>query len=1049
DGVNLDVILIDRAGYNDYSTTGLVKNREDKFVIFETLFENGGEPDSAGKVDREYSPEDRIYVYFTSGTTGRPKAIVGKNKSLVHFIQWEIETFDIGEGFRGSQFTTPGFDAFLRDVFVPLFAGGVVCIPHDVDVLLNAGELVPWLDKSRVGLIHCVPSLFRVFAFAALTPGNFKALKYILLSGEKIVPSDLAGWYETFADRIQLVNFYGPTETTMIKTFYFIRPGDVRRKQIPVGKPIKGSRVIILDSDMEICNKGIAGEIYIRTPYRTFGYYNESRLNRERFIPNPFSTNPDDIIYKTGDLGRLPDDGDIELLGRIDRQVKLHGVRVELEEIETILMGHPAVKEAAVIKTESSTGSGHEMLVAFVTEHRPSQTDAEGHHPLREDLNRRLFDKLPIYVTVAGLEIIEEIPRKPNRKVDYNKLPDLLKASETVYIAPRSTTEKKLSGIWTSILGISKVGMTDNFFQLGGSSLNVMALISKIHQEFDVKISLGEIFKNPIAEKQVQIIDNSIKETYVTISPEEKKEYYPLSHAQKRVWTLSQFEDASLTFNMPGAFRVKGALDKAAFTRVFEKLVERHESLRTIFITVAGEPRQRILEPGQTGFDLDFVDLRECGEQDAEIGRMANVELDTPFSLSSGPLLRAVLIRLEEEKHVFFFTMHHIVSDAVSMDVLFHDVLALYREFTESGTPSPEPLKIQYKDYTGWQNRQLKGEGMEEHRRYWREQLKGPLPLLDLPADKPRGELQTYNGEIVTFRIDEAVTGRLRALAEQHDVTLFMTLLTVLKILLYHYTGQRDVIVGTPAAGREHAELEGQVGFYINTLALRTRLGDEDTAETLLEKVKKISLEAFEHQGYPFDRLLDDLGIQRDISRHPIFDVVLDIITTNEEETGWRENNLDIEPLTFGYNKSKFDLTVYVYEKREFLDVKFEYNVDIFEENTIFRMTRHMQKLLGGVVKNPGSTVDDLLLDDALDFPPIAAAASGETRQPASYHQERLWFIDKFEAGNLYESSPLYHNVPLILEVTGTLDSRRLEQSIRETINRHAALRTWIDTSAN
>ena len=1044
DGIDLGIVLVGRDDYNTYAD-GLMEKATADFVILEDLFEKSQKPFSFGEEDIEYTPEDKIYIYFTSGTTGKPKAIVGKNKSLLHFIEWEIDTFGIGERFRVSQFAAPGFDAFLKDVFVPLAAGGVVCIPQNADLRLRAGELVQWVDRHRVRLIHCVPSLFRQFASTTLLPVNFKTLKYVLLAGETISPSDITGWYETYGDRVRLVNLYGPTETTLITTCYFIEPADVDLKRIPVGKPIRGSRVVILDSNMDVCNKGVAGEIYIRTPYRSFGYYNDPRLNRERFIPNPFNTDPKDIIYKTGDLGRILRDGNIEFLGRIDRQVKFHGVRLELEEIENILIEHPSVKEAAVIKHEFSEGN-REILAAFVTERQPGTGDRKS---LTGCLDRHMSLKLPLYITVAKLEIIEKIPMKPNGKVDYDKLPGLLKDREAAYIPPAGYTEKKLSEIWSAILGTRKIGIIDNFFRLGGSSLNVMALISKIHREFDIKVSPGEMFRNPTIEKQAKIIDKSIKNTYSGICLEEKKEYYQLSHAQKRVWTLSQFEEASLTFNMPGVFMVKGTLDKDAFVKVFEKLVERHESLRTIFITAAGEPKQKILAPGKTGFKMDYIDLKENRDQDAEIRRLADSELATPFSLSAGPLLRATLAQLEETKYVFLFTMHHIISDALSMAVLFRDVLALYRGFKEWDASSLSPLRIQYKDYAAWQNRQLNGEGMEAHRHYWKEQLKGPLPLLDLPADKPRSQLQTYDGEIVTFHIDETVTGRLTALAERHEATLFMTLLTVLKVLFYRYTDQRDIIIGTPAAGREHVELDGQVGFYINTLALRTRLDADETVGTLLEKAKKVSLEAFEHQVYPFDRLLDDLGIERDISRHPIFDVVLDMITVNRDENALEENNLEIQPLTFGYDKSKFDLTVYVYEQKEFLDIKFEYNVDLFEKNTIRRMVDHFQTLVGSIVENPSSAISDLPLDEALDFPPIVSAAPGETGPPASYHQERLWFIDKFETGKLYEDNPLYHNVPLILEITGPLDTRRMEHSIRETVNRHDALRTRVVPSGN
>ncbi|MCP5049924.1 MAG: amino acid adenylation domain-containing protein, partial [bacterium] len=396
----------------------------------------------------QYQPGDRLYIYFTSGSTGTPKAILGKNRSLVHFIDWEIHAFGIDAGYRFSQLTSPGFDAFLRDLFVPLTSGGTVCIPPNKDIQLEGTALLPWLEYSRIHLISCVPGLFRLLASQPLTPDNLKQLRVILLSGERTHAADLEEWFDTFNGRIQTVNLWGTSETTLAKTYHIITKADLKRERIPVGKPIPGASVLVLDETMELCDSLVTGRLYIGTPYRSFGYYNDPRSNSTHFIPNPFGSGPEDLLHHTGDMGRILSDGTIDLLGRNDRQVKLRGIRIELEEIEAVLIAHPRVNEAVVIKRGQVS---NEILCACFTHSTEQALSGAGGESFTEVIGQYLREKLPAYMVPSLILDIGNIPRTPNGKVDYEALAAIEDETEN-YIAPANDVERKILELWSDIL---------------------------------------------------------------------------------------------------------------------------------------------------------------------------------------------------------------------------------------------------------------------------------------------------------------------------------------------------------------------------------------------------------------------------------------------------------------------------------------------------------------------------------------------------------------------------------------------------------------------
>ncbi len=596
----------------------------------------------------EYHREDPIYIYFTSGSSGAPKAIKGRNKGLAHFIEWETDTFCDEASPRVSQLTAPSFDAILRDIFVPLTSGGTICIPPEKEGERAIEPLHQWIDSQRINLIHCVPSVFDTINSPALDSHCFKELSHVFLSGERIHPHKLKPWYRTFGERIALVNLYGPTETTMTKTFHVIRRQDLDKERIPIGKPMRGSRIVLLDKHMKMCDRGSVGEIYIRTPFRTHGYVGDPDLNKQAFIPNPISGDPNDLLYKTGDLGRELTDGDFDLLGRIDRQVKIRGVRVEVEEVESALFRHPDITEAIVTDVEHSSGDLH--LCAYVTGRKPLQ-----------DLNIKEFLKgrLPEAMIPTFFTTIETIPRTASGKIDRNQLPSPFAGHNERLIPAGGDSERTLLETMAAILNISPdtIGMNTDFFAVGGHSLNAVTLAAHIHREFDVNIPLAELFRLQTADAIAAFITTAQKEAFQAIRPAERREYYPLSFGQKRFYIQWQLETQSTAYNMPVFLAADEDFSQERVRQMLERLIRRHETLRTSFPTINGKTVQRVHD--QIDFQLEYTELPAGSEADALdlIDRFVR-----PFDLEQAPLMRAGLVKKSEGRYVLMVDMHHIIS---------------------------------------------------------------------------------------------------------------------------------------------------------------------------------------------------------------------------------------------------------------------------------------------------------------------------------------------------------------------------------------------------
>jgi amino acid adenylation domain-containing protein len=908
------------------------------------------------KVSRLSDPDAICYIYFTSGSTGEPKRIAGSRRAIEHFINWEIATFHIEAGTRVSQFSHPTFDAFLRDVFVPLCAGGTMCLPAGKETIADASKLVRFLEQQRINLVHCVPSLFRSILSQKLASSDLSALSYILLAGESLLPADVKRWVEVYGERIRLVNLYGASETTMVKCFYVVKASDKDRQSIPVGQPLGGAKALVLDTKRRVCPPGIVGEIYIQTPFRLPGYYNQPDLTEQAFVPHPLNGS-DGLIYKSGDLGRLLDDGNLEYLGRKDRQVKVRGVRVEIDEIENLLRTHQAVEDVAVTACEDAHGSNY--LCAYVV--------------LNEEiapavLRELLSGTLPDAMIPSAYVIMERLPRTISGKVDRKSLPaprQVAADRPRTLVPPRSAVEEILVNIWARILGLEQVGIQDNFFELGGHSLLATQVNSQVRHTLQVELSLGDLLQAPtiagLAER-IALIQRPGQQACVLppLQALARGTCFPLSFAQQRLWFIDQFDPESAAYNVQGALRIRGNLDTSALERALQEIVQRHGALRTTFSTRENQPVQCIDSSMRIPLQQEDLSTFPADEQAAEIQKRAREEAQKPFQLARGPLLKVLLLRLSQDVHVLLLIMHHIVFDIWSLGVFHRELAHLYTAFSSNRPAALPDLPVQYTDFTLWQRTWLQGEILADLVTYWKRQLAGAPELLELPADRPRPAIQRFAGAHHSFVVPQPLVKALKALSRQAGCTFFTTLIAAFQTLLTRYTGQTDIVVGTPIANRMRSELEGLIGFFVNTLVVRTDLSGDPPFHELLARVREVTLGAYAHQDMPFEQLVEVLRPSRDLSHTPLFQVAF--VLQNTPFPSLDMGDLQVDLLETHHGTSNFDLSLTMMEDSHGLRGTIEYNTDLFDAARMVRLAEHFQLLLQGIATDPYQRISTIPL---------------------------------------------------------------------------------------
>ena len=886
-------------------------------------------------------PGDLAYVIYTSGSTGQPKGVMINHRSLVDYSFGVLARTNIADCKSFGLVSTIAADLGNTVIYTSLLIGAKLHVFSAKDVM--SGER---MQSVQLDCIKIVPSHWKALQ---LDNRLFAPAKCLVFGGEQLT-RDVLDLIKAGNATCEVYNHYGPSETTIGKLINRI---DLEDTSLPIalGSPFCNSNVYILDAQLQLLPTGMTGEICIGGHGQARAYLNNPALTAERFVDDPFK--PGHKIYKTGDLGKWLPNGAIEFLGRKDDQVKIRGYRIELGEIENALKNHPDIETAAVLIKPNA--GGEKELVAYIV---------GGNAPGKAELQKYLGQTLPSYMLPGHFIQLETMPLTPNGKVDRKKLPDPDgDQNSAAYVAPRTPTEEKLVAIWQDVLGKERVGVKDNFFELGGHSLKATRLASQIHKAFDVKVDFNDLFTLVVLEEQARLIDEGKHTSFVTIPAAERQDAYPLSSSQRRLWILSQFEGGSTAYNVPAVYVFEGALNYNALMLAFEMLIARHEILRTIFKEdEQGDVKQFIRSTMEAGFKINNLDLRDDADPEEKIKGLVQEAISRPFNLSDGPLVRADLYQLANDKWIFVFNMHHIISDGWSQDVLMKELLLCYKAHTKGMANPLDPLRIQYKDYAVWQQEQLHSEAFNEHRSWWLQQFEGSLPVLELPLDKPRPAIKAYRGGAINKTLNPQISSQLQAINQEQGATLFMGLLAAVNVLLYRYTGQDDIITGTPVAGREHADLENQVGFYVNTLALRAQFNGAGSFEQLLQHIKQVTTGAYKHQAYPFDKLVDELQLQRDLSRHPLFDVM--VIMQHGDERSAAVNALEQVQVSryegVAEDMSKFDLSFGFAETAAGINIGIGYNSDIYNSATIDSLGNHLVQLINAIVAAPQTPIQEL-----------------------------------------------------------------------------------------
>ncbi|MCF3627071.1 amino acid adenylation domain-containing protein [Planktothrix agardhii 1801] len=924
----------------------------------------------------EVDQHNLAYIIYTSGSTGKPKGVMIEHRSIVNYILTAIRECNFTSDDQILQFSSICFDASVEEIFCGLSSGATLVLRTE-DMLRSSEDFWQCCQKWQLTVLGFPTAYWHQLA-SELTPTALQIItniKLIMVGGEAIQQSKVKQWHQNtvnYSPLPQLFNAYGPTEATIITTLCKFTSPTITN--VPIGRPLSNTQVYILDAFLQPVPVGVAGELHIGGAGLARGYLNRPELTQEKFIPNPFEeeglippnpinkgSNESSKLYKTGDLCRYLPDGNIEYLGRIDNQVKIRGFRIELGEIETILSQHSAVKTAIVIAREDETEQ--KRLVAYIVPQEGISNRQEQGLLAVTELRQFLKAKLPEYMVPSAFVILESLPLTSNGKVDRRALPAPDFQSEEQYVAPRNPIEEILASIWVKVLKVEQVGIHDNFFELGGHSLLATQLISRIRKAFKVEMPLRELFVAPTVAALAQVIKRVSEQeerTELPILPREKDTELPLSFAQTRLWFLDQFESDSSFYNIPLALHLEGNLNQDVLIQSLEEICDRHEALRTNFISVDGVATQVIQT--QTPWTVNIVDLQHLSSSEQEIAsqELTQNQAIQPFDLARDPLIRANLVILSETEHILLVCMHHIVSDGWSMGVFLQELTDLYNAYIQNQPSSLKPLPIQYGDYTLWQKQWLQGDILQRQLDYWQKQLADAPALLSLPTDRPRPAVQSFAGAHLPFTLSWELSQKLTQLTQEQGVTLFMTLLTAFDILLYRYTEQEDILIGTPITNRNRSELEGLIGFFVNTLVLRTDLSGNPSFNELLIRVREMAMDAYTHQDLPFEMLVEVLQPERDLSHAPLFQV--DFLLQNEPLSQLELIGLTASPLLTESATAKFDLTLGMENTDKGLRGVWEYNTDLFERSTIERLAGNFVTLLEAIVANPQQQISQLPL---------------------------------------------------------------------------------------
>lgn len=912
--------------------------------------------------------DDTGYLIHTSGSTGTPKLIAGRNKGVSHFVHWEVGELGLDTTVRASFFAPPTFDVSLREIFVPLLAGGTLVIP-DTDERNDAARLVDWLRAQRITLMHAVPSLFRLLTRALRdgAAGGLPELRHACLAGEPLYGADVAAWRAVAGPGTELVNLYGPSETTLAKAFHRVdretyAPGAI----VPIGQPIANTALLILRNG-RLADIGEPGEIHIRTPFASNGYWGDPQRTGESFVANPLTDDPADRIYRTGDLGRYRPDRSVEFIGRADRQVKVDGVRIELPEIEGALRAHPDIEEAAAQVFRLADGSSR--LVGYYAGRNAPAADAVRAH---------LAGELPAGMLPGVLVALPALPKNLNGKVDRKALPrpEALLDQDANFSAPQGETEQRLARLWAEALGLERIGAESPWLAVGGNSLRAIGLIGRIHREFGIALTIRDFLERSTIRAQAKLLEHHQGDAHPPLVRIPDTVDAPVTDAQQRLWILSRLDDGQTLYNNVEWLELEGPLDRDALRQAFQALVARHESLRTVFVEHAdGSVRQRVVPDASIALPCSELPPGEAGR--AALEAALAEERDTAFDLATGPLLRLRLLRVAPEHHHLLVTMHHIVCDGWSMALLTSELAAAYAA-ARSGHPFEAPLpEFRPRDVAVWLEAQASSAHFARCRDYWATRLADVESRAVLPPDTPRPSGSSILAGRVAVPVAPDLEQRLRDLLAERQATPFLAIACAFATLLYRYGGSEQVVLGTPVAGRDQPGLESVVGFCVNTLPLVLHLSPEASFAALLDQAGRALADLHAHQALPFETLLGGHGDARDPLTHPLFEAFLAI------EPAPRElplAGLTVTEHELPYPAARYDLSLRFAADGARWRILIEYRESLWHAATMERFARHLANLLGAFADAPDQPLAQVAMLDAEELTTLEAWAQGPQR---------------------------------------------------------------------
>ncbi len=909
------ILLLSHAYADDLAYDGLIIDLDDASVY----------SDDYSNLEPVNTSSNLAYIIYTSGSTGRPKGVMIEHRNLVGLLFNDRFAFDFNASDVWTLFHSYCFDFTVWEMYGALLRGGKLIIITR-DVVMDQRLYLELLQKEGVTVLNQTPqSMYNLINLEQQFEEKHLVIRYVFLGGEALKPSLLKSIKDRYPQTM-FTNLYGPTESTIFVTLKkLLEREDFITNLSNIGAVIPLMNAYVLDKQFNLMPIGVPGELYVSGNGISRGYINNAQLTAERFVDNPFEDGT--VLYKTGDLVKMMPKGDIVYLGRTDSQVKIRGYRIELGEIETQLLALPGVSEAVVIDSENELGS--RILCAYYSSNERLSADY-----LKDCLSR----VLPTYMIPSFFVFLDQFPLTSSGKINYKALPqpfDTISRAEVV--RPVSKLEKTVAEIWEKVLGFSEIGVNESFFELGGTSLNAVTMAAMLNKQLGIEISTRNIFEFQTVKMLSEFIGTRSNMDFVSIPTIAKEEFYPVSSAQKRQYILKQIEGDGIGYNVPFAILLKGHVDTEKLESAFKKLVMRHESLRTSFELRDGEPVQIVHDEMRSGLEYLHTD-------DDNIKTLTTTFI-RPFDLSRAPLFRVGLASLSENRHVLLFDIHHIITDGASSKVLIKELGVLYKE------DELPVLEIQYKDYAAWHNALLQSDAMKEQEAYWLQRFNSEVPVLNLPLDYTRPTMRNGAGDRLSFTIDKKLTKNIKKLAAETEATLFMVLMTAYNILLSKYTGQEDIVVGTPVAGRRHADLHNLIGMFVNTLAVRSYPDGEKTLSSFLTEVKDELLDAFENQDYPFEELVDKAGVKRDVSRNPLFDTML--ILQESDYSRFELGDLSAELIYSNSGTSKFDLTLDAVEQGDTIAFDIEYDTALFKRETIERMGGHFINALQDMTVNP------------------------------------------------------------------------------------------------